>query len=95
VKPPRSIFRLWWKGDGGYDSVDGFVVVAVDEAAARQAVVGQCGCECGGCLHRRHGEEDTASPCGWTLEAEAGCERIGLALGHVADGVVLRSFNAG
>lgn len=79
-----KIWRIWQDEDGGYDSYDSAVVIAEDEASARQ-------------IHPHGGNDQwIKSYAGWASTPDnVNAELIGEALPGAEIGVVVASFNAG
>lgn len=89
-----SALRVWflWCDEGGYDSADGFVVIAPDEAAARALphADGKCGDECSAVFTTEDGVR-----CVWRDPVHSSCELLDATHPAWKERIVLRSYNAG
>ena len=90
-----TALRVWflWCDEGGYDSADGFVVIAPDETAARALphAQGKCGDECA-----IGGPWATTAPlCPWRDPLHSSCELLDDSHPAWKERIVLRSYNAG
>jgi hypothetical protein len=84
-----NIYHLTAKKYGGYDSYNGFVIVARTEAEAR-GLINKCGEEC-----RHQSKEDPEEECFWKDSDRSDCELIGTANSGAEPRIVEESFTAG